>query len=524
MHFSSQRQARSCLCTTPFFAAPACTVHLRCSRKPNVTPPLRRCLPALLLLCTPLLSTQLLSAQSVRVVVTTANLSQTLAPQPELHFSQDGSKDNAAAGPVIEVDDTQHMQTMDGFGAAMTEGSAWLLEEKLPPALRQASMTQLFSPTTGAGLSFVRLPLGATDLSRSQYTYDDVPMGQSDPALTHFSLAHDEADVLPAMRQALQLNPAITVMATPWSAPAWMKSAPTKHPDAAPTLDGGQLRDDKLGVYAGYLTHSVQAFEKAGVPVRFLSVQNEPLNETRNYPGALMPAAQQARLIGDYLGPDLRRAGLHTQVLAYDHNWDHPEYPISVMSDPSAAPFIAGAALHCYGGDVTGQDAVQARFPGKGIWLTECSGGLWQREGPLFSTAHLLIDATRHGAKAVALWAIALDTEHNPHSGGCDKCRGLVTVDLKATPTTVAYNGDFYALAHASMFVRPGAVHIASTTQGRDGLESVAFLNRDGSLALLVLNNRSAPATFTVRWHRSTLEATLPATSLATYTWMPKSN
>jgi glucosylceramidase len=458
-----------------------------------------------------------LRAQAVHVVVTTDDLSQTLAAQPELRFSDDGK----AAAVVIDVDDSQRIQSMDGFGAAMTEGSAWLLEEKLTPSLREATMTRLFSPSTGAGLSFVRLPLGATDLSRSQYTYDDLPQGQSDPTLAHLSLVHDEADVLPAMRQALRLNPAITVMATPWSAPAWMKSPPTRHPEAAPTLDGGQLRDDKLGVYAEYLTRSVQALEQAGVSVRFLSVQNEPLNETRNYPGTLMLASQQARLIGDYLGPDLRHAGLHTEVLAYDHNWDHPEYPIAVMSDPVAAPFIAGAALHCYGGDVTGQDAVAARFPKKGIWLTECSGGLWQREDPLFSTAHLVVDATRHGAKAVALWAIALDTEHNPHSGGCDKCRGLVTVDLHTAPATVTYNGDFYALAHASMFVRPGAVRVASSTQGRSGLETVAFVNRDGSLALLVLNNASAAVTFTVRWHGRNLQATLPATSLATYAWKP---
>ena len=481
-----------------------------------MTSPSFRCLAALLLL-----SASVLRAQSVHAVITTADLSQTLASQPELRFGTAPTLSRV----VIDVDDTQRMQTMDGFGAAMTEGSAWLLEEKLPRALRDATMTRLFSPASGAGLSFLRLPLGATDLSRSQSTYDDMPPGQSDPKLNRFSLAHDETLVLPAMRQALQLNPAITVMATPWSAPAWMKSAPTQHPDGVATLDGGQLRDDRLGVFAEYLTRSVQVLEKAGVPVRFLSVQNEPLNETRNYPGTLMSAAQQARLIGEYLGPDLHRAGLNTEVLAYDHNWDHPEYPIAVMSDPAAAPFVAGAALHCYGGDVTGQDVIAARFPNKGIWLTECSGGLWQHEDPLFSTAHLLLDATRHGAKAVALWAIALDSEHNPHTGGCDKCRGLVTVDLHATPATVAYNGDFYALAQVSMFAHPGAARIASTTQGqngtraRDGLESVAFANRDGSLAVLVLNNSVSEVTFILRWHEHTLQTVIPATSLATYGW-----
>jgi glucosylceramidase len=459
----------------------------------------------------------LLRAQAVRVVVTTASLSQTLAPQPELRFGTE----SAIPGTVIDIDDTQRMQTMDGFGAAMTEGSAWLLEERLPPALREATMTRLFSPAAGAGLSFIRLPIGATDLSRSQYTYDDMPPGQSDPALAHFSIAYDEADVLPAMRQALRLNPAITVMATPWSAPAWMKSPSTKQPDAAPTLDGGQLRDDKLGVYAEYLTRSVKAFEKAGVPIRFLSVQNEPLNETHNYPGALMPATQQARLIGEYLGPDLRRAGLRTEVLAYDHNWDHPEYPIALLTDPLAAPFLAGTAVHCYGGDVRGQDTIHQRFPQQGIWMTECSGGDWQREPPLPATAHLLIDATRHWAKSLALWAIALDTDHGPHSGGCGTCRGLVSIDLHASPATVTYNGDFYALAQASKFVRAGATRIGSTSFGRDGLETVAFQNVDGSVALLVLNNGAQPALFGVRSKGHAFAATLPSRALATYSWLP---
>jgi glucosylceramidase len=458
-----------------------------------------------------------LPAQSVRAVVTTTGLSETLAAQPEIRFGNA----TGVTGVVVDVDDAQRMQTMDGFGAAMTDGSAYLIEEKLTPALRDATMARLFSPKVGAGLSFLRLPIGATDLSRSEYTYDDMPAGQTDPRMAHFSVAHDQTYVFPAMRAALRLNPQITVMATPWSAPAWMKSPPTKRPEQAPTLNGGQLRNDSLSAYADYLTRSVQAFTKAGIPVRFLSVQNEPLNETRNYPGALMLAPQQARLIGDFLGPDLRHAGLATQILAYDHNWDHPEYPIEVMSDPAAAPFIAGAALHCYGGDVTGQDTVQKRFPDKGIWLTECSGGLWQREDPLMSTAHLVIDATRHGAKSVVLWAIALDTEHNPHTGGCDKCRGLITVDLHANPATVAYTGDFYGLAHASIFVRPGATRIRSTSFGRNGLETVAFQNSDGSLALVVLNNRSEASSFWVHWRGKAFAATLEPGALATYSWQP---
>jgi glucosylceramidase len=275
-----------------------------------------------------------------------------------------------------------------------------------------------------------------------------------------------------------------------------------------------------MSAYAEYIVRSLQSFKKAGIPVKYLTVQNEPLHETENFPGTLMLADQQKRLIGNYLGPDLRHDGLQTQVLAYDHNWDHPEYPIEVLSDSAAAPFMAGSALHCYGGEPNGQSVVHDRFPDKGIWMTECSGGTWQKKTPLEVTAHLLIDSTRNWAKAVALWGIVLDTDHNPHAGGCGTCRGLVTLDTKQM--SVSYTGDFYALAHASKFVHPGATRIDSSSFKNDSLESVAFQNLGGSIVLLVLNDRSDAAKFDVNWNAKTFHASLPPEALATYIWSPK--
>jgi len=448
-----------------------------------------------------------LHAQEVRRTQTNADLSITLAESSAGAFST-----SAADLPLqISVDDSARFQTIDGFGASLTDGSAWLLHDRLPPAEREQVMRRLFDPVSGAGLSFLRQPIASTDLSRNEYSFDEVPVGQTDPQLKHFSAQHDDAYVFPTIREALKLNPAITVMATPWSPPAWMKTGSS--------MNGGHLRDDAMPAYAMYLVRSVEAFRAAGVPVKYLTVQNEPLNETQDYPGTLMPASQAKRLIGDYLGPDLRKAGLDTQILAYDHNWDHPEYPIEELSYPAAAPFLAGTAMHCYGGDVDGQDAVHKRFPDKGIWLTECSGGTWQKESPLLSATHLLIDATRHWAKSVVLWGIALDTDHGPHSGGCGTCRGLVTIDLHASPPGISYTGDFYALAQASKFVKPGATRIGSTTLGRESLESVAFQNSDGSIALLVLNNHTEQTEFAIAWHGRTLSTSLPSRTLATYTW-----
>jgi glucosylceramidase len=446
-------------------------------------------------------------AQTVQSFRTTADLSDALKQQPFVTFSRQATD----APLVIEVDDTQRFQTMDGFGVSMVEGSAWLLHNRIPPAMSEQIMTRLFDPTRGIGLSFVRLPIGSTDLSRDHYSYDDLPAGQQDPTLAHFSTTRDSADVFPIMREALKLNPAITVMATPWSAPAWMKTNDS--------MTGGSLREDTMPVFAQYLVRSLESFKKNGIPVKYLTVQNEPLHETKDFPGTLMLADQQKRLIGSYLGPDLRRAGLATEVLAYDHNWDHPEYPLEILSDPTASPFVAGSALHCYGGDPSAQSAIHEKFPSKGIWMTECSGGTWQKESPLAITTHLLIDSTRNWAKAVSLWGVILDADHNPHAGGCGTCRGLVTVDLKEQPPAVTYTGDFYALAQASKFVRPGAVHIHSSSLGRQSLESVAFQNTDGSIVLLVFNNRPDTANFEVTWSGNSFRTSLPPQAIVTYIW-----
>lgn len=455
-------------------------------------------------------------AQTVQSYTTLPDLTRALAPGQKLKFTVEAKNEKTETKSIaIDVDTEARYQTMDGFGASLTDGSAWLLKDKLPSKVSSQVMRKLFDPKQGIGLSFLRQPIGATDLSRTLYSFDDVPVGQTDPDLQHFSVEHDEAYVFPVIREALRVNPAITVMATPWSPPGWMK---TKN-----TMDGGMLRQNAMASYAQYLVRSLQAFTAQGVPVKFLTVQNEPLNETHNYPGTLMQSDQAAELIGKYLGPDLEKAGLKTKILAYDHNWDHPEYPLAILADPAAEPFVAGSALHCYGGNVAAQTTIHDSYPSKGVWMTECSGGTWQKENPLLTTTHLLIDSTRNWAKAVVLWGIALDGEHGPHDGGCGTCRGLVTIDLAASGGMpgVQYTGDYYGLGQASRFVRPGATRIGSSSQGRQGLETVAFQNQDGSIALLVLNNAAADVAFAVRWKQKSFPATVPGGAVTTFVWRP---
>jgi glucosylceramidase len=448
-----------------------------------------------------------LNAQKVSVYQTTPDLTLALHKEHRLSFAA-----GAAASEInIDVDDVKKYQTMDGFGAAMTDSSAWLLEKQLTEAQRKAVMRKLFDPRHGIGVSFVRVPLGASDLSRNHYSYDDMPAGQSDPGLLHFSIDHDREYILPALREAVKIDPAISIMVTPWSAPAWMKTKDS--------MNGGQLRTDVGKDFAEYLTRAVSGYEKAGVPVKYLSLQNEPLYETKDYPGTLMHADQETALIHNYVGPALRDAGLKVSILAYDHNWDHPEYPLEVLSDPVAAQYVAGSAFHCYGGNVSAQGPVHDRFPDKGLWMTECSGGTWQKGNLLAVTEKLVIESTRQWAKSVVLWGLALDEKNGPFAGGCGTCRAFVTVNRSSEPHAVSYTADFYGIGQASEFVRPGAVRIDSTDLGEKSLETVAFENTDHSVALLVLNNAGTVTNFAVSWHGKRIQTSLGAGAVATYTW-----
>ena len=437
---------------------------------------------------------------------------------------------------TITVDPSRTYQTMDGFGASITDSSAAVLY-RLDPAARERAMRSLFDPVRGIGVSALRQPIGSSDFTdEPHYTYDDMPAGQTDFALAHFSIAHDQAQILPLLRRAKALNPRLTVIATPWSPPAWMKTTDS--------LIGGRLKDDPrvYAAYARYFVKFVQAYRAAGVPVDFLTVQNEPQNRKPNaYPGMDLPVAQEVKLI-EAVGPALRAAGLRTRILAYDHNWaTHPgdiattppgedpetDYPYEVLDSP-AARWVAGTAYHCYFGDPSAQTALHDAHPDKGIWFTECSGSHGPTDPPAkffrdtltFHARNITIGTTRNWAKTAITWNIALDAAGGPHNGGCDTCTGLLTLEADGTVST---NAEYYTIGHLSKFVRPGAVRIASTSFGTTGwngqIMDVAFRNPDGSTALVVHNENDDPRTFAVSVGGRSFDYTLPGGALATFTW-----
>ncbi|MGC9969871.1 MAG: glycoside hydrolase family 30 beta sandwich domain-containing protein [Bryobacteraceae bacterium] len=287
----------------------------------------------------------------------------------------------------------------------------------------------------------------------------------------------------------------------------------------------GFIRTDRFSALALYFVKFLQAYQREGLPVYAVSMHHELLYSTPAYPTARIDAADQATFIGKFLGPALQQAGFGaTKILAYDHNWDHPEYPISVLDDPDAARYAVGAAFHCYGGDVAAQSTFKAAHPDKDVWFTECSGTVGSSfAGDLAWNARTpLIGATCNWARGVILWNIALDQNSGPKNGGCSNCHGVVTIDTSVSPPAVTRNVEHYVLGHLAKFVRPGAVRIGSEPPGTGSILHVAFRNPDGSVVLFVLNNGSPAGQFTVMWNGQAFAHSLPVGAVATFVWNPR--
>lgn len=412
---------------------------------------------------------------------------------------------------VVTLDESATYQTMEGFGGAITESAAWLIRNKMSTAQRTNLLHELFS-TNGIGLSCLRIPIGASDFRLADYTLDDVAAGQTDYALASFSTARDQNWKIPLLREIRAITTNVTLFAAPWSPPAWMKTSTN--------LYYGKLNAGARQAYAEYLLKFVQAYAATGLPISAISLQNEPLNEPYSYPGAAMSAQEQITLAGT-VGRLFQSNAVSTRLLGYDHNWSNYTYPNTVLSNTGARAYLAGTAFHGYEGSESAQSAVHAAHPDKDIFFTEISAGTWSTNFSdclMWDATHLLIGATRHWAKTIIKWNLALDASGGPKkNGGCSTCRGIITINTNTGAFTRNY--DYYALAHLSAAVRPGAVRIGCTDNASDGPLTVAFKNSDGTMALLAQNKATQSLDFVIRWNDQFARCTLPAQSLATLAW-----
>jgi glucosylceramidase len=456
---------------------------------------------------------------SVEVVLTSAGLRQALTSMPDVAFS---SAD--PGGPIIHVDEDARFQRIKGLGGAITDTSAWLIADHLSPSARAALMNALFG-ASGINLSFLRIPMGASDFTsgRKPYSYDDMPRGASDPRLEHFSISHDTRFTIPLLQQALSIHPGMFLLANPWSPPGWMKTN-----DAMGNVNGtGHLKPSSVRPLADYFVRFLQAYSGLGIHVTAVTPQNEP-GQSSIYPGMSLSEPSEAAFVRDDLVPALRAAKLDAAVYGYDWGWSAPQMRYATALARSAAERdLAGIATHCYRGNPTVIATLHAEAPRLDQIVSECSPGLEPA-----STSEVEIASMRNWASALALWNLALDPKGGPvqpPNHACPHCTGIVTID-EATQQ-VTYTADYYELGQLSKFVLPGAVRIGSNhfvsyvhptktrSMATPGLDDVAFENPDGSRVLVAYNGSRAPITFGVEDDGQYFSYTLASRATGTFIW-----
>ncbi|MDD4590094.1 MAG: glycoside hydrolase family 30 beta sandwich domain-containing protein [Parabacteroides sp.] len=473
---------------------------------------------------------QVVEAPVIEAWVTNADRSSLFSCQPDkIVFGHENGR-----GLPIVIDDRQQYQSIDGFGFALTEGSAFHLNRMTPTARTQILREMFANDSNNVGFSYIRLTLGASDLNNFVYSYNDLPEGKKDIELKNFSLSHDLEDIIPIMREILKIVPDIKIMSSPWSAPVWMKTSGN--------VRGGALKKEYYSVYAQYFVKYVQEMAKVGIHIDAVTIQNEPLN-SRNTPSMPWYWQEHNEFVRDHLGPAFHEAGLKTKIVIFDHNCDRPDYPLAVLSDPETAKYIDGSAFHHYRGYMSGMGTVHMARPDKNIYFTEQM--LTERPGSseiniASSVKRLIIDVTRNWSKNAVLWNFAADPLNDPHTdnGGCSMCQGAITIDGDKITRNIAY----YTIAHASKFVSPGSVRIYSThpfDQGVDITEdeeraevrratlvehsnvlpNVAFKTPEGKIVLIVANDSWSVQNVKIQHNGMFANLRLASGSVGTYIW-----
>lgn len=425
--------------------------------------------------------------------------------QSSLSFSQ---RPEGGSMPFIVVDDKRTYQSIDGFGFALTGGSAMNMM-KMSKAARSALIKELFATDkNNIGTSYLRLSIGASDLNETVFSYDDLPAGQTDTGLIHFDLGPDKKDVIPVLKEILQINPSIKIMGSPWSPPTWMKN---NH-----DTKGGNLLKEYYPAYAKYFVRYIQEMKKQGIRIDAVTVQNEPLHPGNN-PSLQMFAPDMAEFVKNHLGPAFAKAKISTKIIVYDHNADKPDYPISILNDPAAKKYIDGSAFHLYGGKIEALSEVHDAHPDKNLYFTEQwvgAPGNFKRD-IAEHIRKLIVGATRNWCKTVIEWNLASDPEYKPHTdrGGCTSCLGAVTIGGDSIKRNPAY----YIIAHAAKFARPGSIRIESSVE--NVLPNTAFKTPSGKTVLIVLNNSNTIKRFDIVFDNKIARAELTGGAVATYVW-----
>ena len=398
------------------------------------------------------------------------------------------------------IDPTRVYQSVLGFGASFDHASCYNLS-RLDNAERQRALELLFDPEHGIGMNLMRVCMGTSDfVGEPWYTYNDLPLGETDKSLRHFSIAKDLEYVLPAIKSAQVINPELKFYASPWSPPAWMKQNRS--------LLGGRFEPTHYDAYARYFVKFIQAYESHGVTIHAVTLQNEPDYPNEKYPTCYWSAEEQRSFIVDHIGPLFRQEKLSTRIWCWDHNWNNLEFPRKILKDPVASGYVEGTAFHLYEGRVGAQSQLKSEFPEHEVYFTE--GSTFKTRG-----AVEIIQILQNWARSYNFWVFMLDEDRKPNNG---------PHHASATPLellkdmTVRINYDYYMYGQFMKFIQPGARRIHSSPTNSK-IAGVAFENPDSEIVLVFANTTRQDVPLSVRILEQQFQDNLPRRSVSTYRW-----
>ncbi|MFZ9589190.1 MAG: glycoside hydrolase family 30 protein [Chitinophagaceae bacterium] len=420
----------------------------------------------------------------------------------QYYSSNEGKINNTF--PVLSIDPATTLQTVDGFGFTLTGGSAYLIN-KLPTGTRISLLNELFGKDENSiGISYLRISLGASDLSKEVFSYNDLSIGQTDSNLSAFTLAQDTVDLIPILREILDVNPSIKLMASPWSPPVWMKDNKSSK--------GGKLLKEFYATYASYFVKYIQQMKLKGINIDAVTIQNEPMNPDNN-PSLKMEALEQADFIKNHLGPAFQANNINTKIIIWDHNCDLPEYPLQILADADASQYIDGSAFHLYAGNISALSTVKSAYPNKNIYFTE----QWTSKDGDFGgdlkwhIKNVIIGSLQNWSRVALEWNLANDAAYGPHTpGGCTACKGALTID----GAIITRNVPYYIIAHVSKFIPPGSVRIAHTAVAN--LPAVAFKTPESKIVMLVINDAESAQSVNIKLGDKWVKVDMSAGTVAT--------
>jgi glucosylceramidase len=424
---------------------------------------------------------------------------------------------------TITLDPADRYQSIDGFGAAVTGSTCYNLL-KMSQQNRTRFLKETFSPTEGMGYSYIRISIGCSDFSLSEYTCCDTS------GIENFALQNEELNyVIPVLKEILAINPEIKIMGSPWTCPLWMKVNNLKDLQPYNSWTGGQLNPSYYNDYGTYFVKWIQAFEREGITIYSITPQNEPLNRG-NSASLFMGWEEQRDFVKNALSPQLKAAGLKTKIYLFDHNYnydninDQNNYPVKIYDAGVDDEIVAGAAYHNYGGNRRELINIHSQYPDKELVFTETSIGTWNN-GKNFQVRltkdmeDVALGTVNNWCKAVIVWNLMLDTDRGPNrKGGCTVCYGAVDID-RSDYATVTKNSHYYIIGHLSAVIKPGAVRIGAKGFTAEGITYSAFENTDGTYAFVLLNDTNENNTITLNDNNKHFSYEVPAKAVVSFRW-----